>query len=142
MTVPGSNKRRTPALETVIGASLKAIREQNGLSQAALGKRAGLTHQAIQKLESAQSRLSLSTAITLCQSMGVSVAELLDGVAEPRPSTTSVVLTKTSHDGTLRVIRYDTQHATKLQIIAALSRDIQGVKSATSGAQEKTHDHP
>ena len=124
--VVGSNKRRTPALEAIIGASLKAIREQQGLSQAALGRRVGLTHQAVQKLESAHSRLSLSTAITLCRAMGVHVADLLDGIADPRPETTSVVLTKTGVDGTPRITRYDTVHATEIQVIAALSRDIQG----------------
>jgi transcriptional regulator with XRE-family HTH domain len=62
------------SLGTDWGATIKARREQFGLSQAALGKRCGVTQQAIAKFESGTQipldRTKVAIARALCSEVG------------------------------------------------------------------------
>jgi transcriptional regulator with XRE-family HTH domain len=66
-----------------IGASLRAVRAQRGLSQAALGRLAGVSASAISQTERGQRGLSLETLLTLTARLNITVDELLRGNVSP-----------------------------------------------------------
>lgn len=78
------------SLDAEIGRRLRQARIAKGLTQKDLAEGVGLSHQAIQKYESGESRLSLSTLALLRQRLGIEAADLLpairsDGTAVPDP---------------------------------------------------------
>lgn len=78
------------SLDVEIGRRLRQARVAKGLTQKDLGAAIGLSHQAIQKYESGETRLSLSTLALLRQQLGIEAAELLpvirsDGTAVADP---------------------------------------------------------
>ena len=65
-----------------IGASIRATREARGMSQSKLAKDAGLSRQAIAKIEESEGKsLGVDTLCALAGALGVNPAELL-GVKE------------------------------------------------------------
>ena len=78
------------SLDIEIGRRLRQARVLKGLTQKDLAESIGLTHQAIQKYESGQSRLALSTLAMLRSHLGIEAADLLpalraDGTAVSDP---------------------------------------------------------
>lgn len=67
---------------STFAAKLKALREQAGLTQAALAARAGLTQQAVALLEAGARRPGLATAQALAQALGVTLAEFEEPTKE------------------------------------------------------------
>lgn len=63
-----------------LGAHVKKLRKQNGLTQTQLGDALGLTFQQIQKYESAKNRMSYSTVVKIAHYFGQSVDQFLAGV--------------------------------------------------------------
>ena len=53
--------KRTPEIESAIGAQIRVLRVAAGLSQAALGEVIGVTYQQIQKYECGKDRVAAST---------------------------------------------------------------------------------
>ena len=60
------------------GRRLKALREARGLSQAALGERANLTREYINKLEAGQHDPTLGALQRIAKALGVKVTALVD----------------------------------------------------------------
>ena len=61
-----------------MGQRLKHLRVTKGLSQAALGSRAGLTREYVNKLEAGKQDPSLTTLSALAKALGVPVTALLE----------------------------------------------------------------
>jgi transcriptional regulator with XRE-family HTH domain len=59
------------------GIELVALREQRGLSQDAVSKRAGISRSALSKLESGRSVPTLETLLKLANSMELPLAKFL-----------------------------------------------------------------
>lgn len=78
----GSNKRRTPDLERKIGAALRYLRVSNERTVCSVADALGVTYQAVQRLEKAKARTSLSTALAYCGALGVPVSDLLELLPE------------------------------------------------------------
>jgi transcriptional regulator with XRE-family HTH domain len=75
-----------------LGARIKRLRLQAGLSQADLGDRLGVSYQQVQKYEGGRNRVSADTLVRLARVLSVPAASLLEAesakgsaVAEPRP---------------------------------------------------------
>lgn len=64
--------------ETGFGARLKALREAKGLTQEALGKRAGMRYQVIAKLERGAHDPKWATVLKLAAALGVDTDEFKD----------------------------------------------------------------
>ena len=62
---------------------LRQIREQQGMSQRALAKAAGITQAALFRLESGETDPRLSTLRAIAEALGVTVAEII-GEGRPR----------------------------------------------------------
>jgi transcriptional regulator with XRE-family HTH domain len=62
------------------GQNLRLQRGQAGLSQEALGNRAGLHRTEVSLLERAKREPRLSTIVRLARALGISPVELLEGV--------------------------------------------------------------
>jgi transcriptional regulator with XRE-family HTH domain len=60
------------------GRKLKALRQARGLSQAALGKRADLTREYINKLEAGQYDPTLGALQRIAKALGVKVTALVE----------------------------------------------------------------
>ena len=76
-----------------LGAKIRRLREQAGLSQSQLGERLGVSYQQIQKYERGVNRFSVDALIKLARALDVPVAGLLEAgesgkgsqVGEARP---------------------------------------------------------
>lgn len=68
------------SLDIEIGRRLRQARIAKGLTQKEMAESVGLSHQAIQKYESGESRLSLSTLAQLRQRLGIEAADLLPAI--------------------------------------------------------------
>lgn len=76
-------KRAAGGVNAVIGARIKAYRNQAGLTQAELGKRVALSQQQIQKYEKGQDRVPVDKLQEICAALEVepsAVYRALDGV--------------------------------------------------------------
>ncbi len=73
--VPGADGPATP--EEAFGATLRALREERGLSQEALAFDSGYHHTYIGLLERGRKSPSLGTLYRLAQALGIAPSELL-----------------------------------------------------------------
>lgn len=68
------------SLDVEIGRRLRQARIANGLTQKDMAQSIGVSHQAVQKYESGETRLSLSTLALLRQQLGIEAADLLPSI--------------------------------------------------------------
>jgi transcriptional regulator with XRE-family HTH domain len=68
--------------DRLIGLSVKAYREINGLSQTELGEKVGVTFQQIQKYESGKNKVSVSRLIDMCKILQTPLMIFLSGLAD------------------------------------------------------------
>jgi len=71
------SKLRIRESDAIIGSQLRKLRKDRGLTQPNLANGIGVTFQQIQKYESGKNRISLSTAIALCNSMELPLHRLV-----------------------------------------------------------------
>jgi transcriptional regulator with XRE-family HTH domain len=77
-------------LDVALGASIRHRRQELGLSQIALGARADVTFQQLQKYETGRNRVSFSTLVRIAQGLECRVADLVgdldlaEGLTEAR----------------------------------------------------------
>ena len=77
--------KRTPEIEIVIGARLRALRVAAGMSQTNLGDVLGVSFQQIQKYEKGKDRIAASTLQVLAAALGVHPGSFFEGEM-PSPS--------------------------------------------------------
>lgn len=63
----------------VTGTTIKALREQRGMTQAKLADRIGVSNKTVSKWETAKGLPDISLVQSLAQALGVSVIELMNG---------------------------------------------------------------
>ena len=61
-----------------LGSKIRQMRKRSGLTQNELADRSGISFRTIQKIEDGSSVPRVDTLDTLCQSLGVSIAELIE----------------------------------------------------------------
>lgn len=82
-----ARRHRKEPIERALGAKLRALREQQGLSQAELGRRARQSQSNIGRIEEGGRSCSVGTLAKLAQGLGVEPAALLSGLGEtPKPA--------------------------------------------------------
>jgi transcriptional regulator with XRE-family HTH domain len=77
---PGTVKSPTD-IDREIGKRLRALREEAGISQTALGEGSGITFQQVQKYENGVNRVSVSRLLQFCDVLRVPISQVLDGIA-------------------------------------------------------------
>jgi DNA-binding XRE family transcriptional regulator len=78
-----SDARRSPQLRAVLrrfGCRVKALREQGKLTQERAAELAGLDARHLQAIEAGEANVTMATLNGLARSLGVAMAELMDGV--------------------------------------------------------------
>ncbi|MDW8006449.1 MAG: helix-turn-helix transcriptional regulator [Thermomicrobium sp.] len=75
LTGPGKDLRPQRPTVTLFGAELRALRESRGLSQSALGRRAGLDHSFISRLEAGGRQASREVVERIARALGLDEAE-------------------------------------------------------------------
>jgi len=70
----------TQEIDRHVGAKLRFLREANGLSQACLANKVGVTSQQIQKYEHGSNRISASKLWQFCDSFHVTPNDFFDGL--------------------------------------------------------------
>ncbi len=68
------------------GQMIKRLREQAGLSQTALAKKAGLSVRSIQNWEQGHRVPRAQVVLTLARAIGVPVEQLLSEISQDRPA--------------------------------------------------------
>ena len=76
------HKGRANPIDAHVGARLRFLRKERGLSQTALAARIGVTFQQLQKYESGKNRLSASRLYRLASVLGVDVAAFFVGLPD------------------------------------------------------------
>ena len=66
-------------LQTTIGANVRVLRVQEGLTQGELAERAGITQQALSRLELGRLNITMRTLVRLAVAMGAEVQDMLEG---------------------------------------------------------------
>lgn len=91
--VSGSARDRDPArpvdeveIETAIGANVRKLRQQHGLTVAEMATRVGISKAMLSKIENAQTSCSLSTLALLAKGLDVPVTSLFRGADVERPA--------------------------------------------------------
>jgi transcriptional regulator with XRE-family HTH domain len=64
-----------------VGARLKMLRVQRGMSQTAVAESVGLTFQQIQKYENGSNRISASRLVEFASALGVPIRSFFEGLA-------------------------------------------------------------
>jgi transcriptional regulator with XRE-family HTH domain len=79
MRRPEMPKRLVKPVDQIIGQNIRANRLAQGLSQAALGDRIGVTFQQVQKYETGTNRVGGSRLIQIAKALNVPAPALLEG---------------------------------------------------------------
>jgi transcriptional regulator with XRE-family HTH domain len=84
--IPGAGSRPRPsAFSRALGARLRELREERGLSQRELGSRLGILQSKLSKYESGTHQPSLRTLVRMANLFAVSTDYLLTGAGTPAP---------------------------------------------------------
>lgn len=78
-------KRQSTDVDAHVGARIRALRRQLGMSQVQLAARLGLSVQQVQKYECGVNRISASKLFEAANLLGVPVSELFDGLDAATP---------------------------------------------------------
>ena len=81
---PARTVKSPTDIDLEVGKRLRALREEAGISQTALGDGSGITFQQVQKYENGVNRVSVSRLMQFCDVLGVPVSQVLDGIATAR----------------------------------------------------------
>ncbi len=69
---------RSGRIEIEVGAKLRELRIQAGMSQSELGTAMGVSHTQVQKYEQGRNRMAVSTLVRICEILGASPMDFLD----------------------------------------------------------------
>ena len=73
---PARTVKSPTDIDREVGKRLRALREEAGISQTALGDGSGITFQQVQKYENGANRVSVSRLIQFCDVLGVPVSRV------------------------------------------------------------------
>ena len=80
-----SEKKRVSNIDIQIGARLRLLREQRGVSRGTLARTLNISQQQVQKYESGQNRISAGLLPKLANQLGVPISYLFDNLPERKP---------------------------------------------------------
>lgn len=64
----------------ILGATLRAFREQQELSRYALAQRSGMDSSWLRRFENGQSGIRVETLLTLAKALGISASEIIEAM--------------------------------------------------------------
>jgi transcriptional regulator with XRE-family HTH domain len=73
-------KQGPDPVDIIVGANVRRLRNQRGLSQSALAEALGMTFQQVQKYEKGTNRIASSNLVHIARTLGVVVSTLFAGV--------------------------------------------------------------
>lgn len=73
--------------DRAIGAAVRDLRRQAGMSQQTLAEALGITFQQVQKYEKGTNRVAVSTLIVICRTLGANPATVIDAAIADQPAT-------------------------------------------------------
>jgi len=95
----GKGRKGPTGFDKTIGATLRRLRLERGISQTTVADYLGLTFQQVQKYESGRNRISGSVIVRLARLFKVSTDYLLGHTPESLSSTDACLVMGTSKDG-------------------------------------------
>ncbi|MDE5453221.1 helix-turn-helix domain-containing protein [Bradyrhizobium sp. CSA112] len=96
--------RKSHPLDAMVGARIRMLRVNRGISQAMLAGRIGVTFQQVQKYERGADRIGASRLSRIASVLGVSVGELFESSGAESPGLNSLVRLLAEPDA-LRVLK-------------------------------------
>ncbi len=81
----------------ITGVTIKGLREKKGITQAELAQRLGVSDKAVSKWETGKGLPDLTLIEPLAKALGISVPELMSGVAVTNQNTSSNILRSKFH---------------------------------------------
>jgi transcriptional regulator with XRE-family HTH domain len=82
----------TRETDIAIGATIRTLRKQSGLSQERLAAAIGVTFQQVQKYEKGTNRVAVSTLIAICHALGAEPMAIIGPVMGKAPTGQSVAV--------------------------------------------------
>ena len=115
------------SLDVLIGAAIRARRNDLGWSQADLASRIGVTYQQVQKYESGANRITVSTLLHIASILQVPPGSILPGL-DDRRDTTTLTAAETAMVMALRGLGVQPVHLMRLVLDVA-----DGIKAQNKG---------
>jgi transcriptional regulator with XRE-family HTH domain len=85
------NPRKPNPVDAVVGGNLRLWRVAKGLSQSQFANRLGVTFQQVQKYEVGANRVPTGRLVKAAAILGVPIAALFDGTADPSESVSGLI---------------------------------------------------
>jgi len=117
--------RKPDPLDAMVGAKIRILRIDRGLSQTDLAEKVGITYQQIQKYEKGANRVGASRLSRVAAVFGVSVGELFES-AKGRPADSNSPFRLLSEPGALRVLKAYVRTSDP-RVRRAIARLIEGI---------------
>lgn len=117
------------ALDAHVGARLKILRTQRGLSQSELGRLLGITFQQIQKYENGANRIGAGRLWQIAQICAVDCQYFFDGIDQIRAeeaSSFSKILSRLNHNDWSMIDKYASLSPQRKRVIQQLVDELDG----------------
>ncbi|MCK1517505.1 helix-turn-helix transcriptional regulator [Bradyrhizobium sp. 190] len=125
--------RKSGPLDVMVGARIRMLRVNRGMSQTMLAERIGVTFQQVQKYERGANRVGASRLSQIASVLGVSVGELFESPGAGSPGLSSPVRLL-AEPGALRVLKAYAR-TTSPHVRLCIAKLVESVASRTPGAK-------
>ena len=125
--------RKSGPLDAMVGARIRMLRVNRGMSQTMLAERIGVTFQQVQKYERGANRVGASRLSQIAFVLGVSVGELFEssGAGSPGLNSPARLL---AEPGALRVLKAYAR-TTSPRVRLRIAKLVESIASRTPGAK-------
>ena len=125
--------RKSGPLDAMVGARIRMLRVNRGMSQTMLAERIGVTFQQVQKYERGANRVGASRLSQIAFVLGVSVGELFESFGARSPGLNSPARLL-AEPGALRVLKAYAR-TTSPRVRVRIAKLVEGIASRTPGAK-------
>ena len=125
--------RKSGPLDAMVGARIRMLRVNRGMSQTMLAERIGVTFQQVQKYERGAIRVGASRLSQIASVLDVSVGELFESSGAESPGLNSPVHLL-AEPGALRVLKAYAR-TTSPHVRLCIAKLVERIASRTSGAK-------
>jgi transcriptional regulator with XRE-family HTH domain len=125
--------RKSGPLDAMVGARIRMLRVNRGISEAILAQRIGVTFQQVQKYERGANRVGASRLAQIASVLDVSIGEFFESSRAGPPGLNSPVRLL-AEPGALRVLKaYVRTRSPRVQ--SCIAKPVESIADRTSGAK-------
>ena len=126
--------RKSGPLDAMVGARIRMLRVDRGISQTILAERIGVTFQQVRKYERGANRVGANRLSQIASVLDVSVGELFESSGAESPSLNSSGHLLLAEPGALRVLKaYARTSSPRVQ--SSIAKPVESIADRTSGTK-------